>query len=213
MMPVVQLLILVTISLLIIVSDAAGNIGTCSFNVLIKGDAEINVLDPANNSLISNASTYDFGNVNVMGGSASGVFTITNSGDIDLLLNGNPVINSSGSSSFVVTQTTETSIAPGGNTTFQITYNPPNNACSQETATISIDNNDPDENPFVFTVSATPIDNIAPVITGSLPTLDVEGCNASDAPAAYANVAALENAGLSISDNCSSDNNMTVQAK
>ncbi|MCG8327470.1 MAG: HYR domain-containing protein, partial [Chitinophagales bacterium] len=194
------------------VSDAAGNTGQCSFNVNINGDAEISIEDPDNNSMASGISNYDFGNVNIMGGSASGIFTITNLGDVNLLLNGNPdAIAISGSSSFSVTQPALTTIAPAGNTTFQVSYNPANDDCSEQTATISIANNDPDEDPFTFTVTATPVDNIVPVVSGSLMEVDVEGCSTADAPAAYADVAALENAGLSISDNCSSDANMTVQ--
>ena len=146
------------------VIDAAGNTGTCSFNVNINGDAEISVEDPTSSSMVSGVSNYDFGNVNISGGSASGIFTIRNTGDVNLLLNGNPdAIAISGSSSFSVTQPATTTITPTNNTTFQVAYNPANDDCSEQTATISIANNDPDENPFTFTVTATPVDNVNPV--------------------------------------------------
>jgi len=146
------------------VTDAAGNSGACSFNVNIDGDAEIDLQDPNNNSLTSSVSNYDFGNVNIDGGSASGTFTINNLGDINLSLSGNPdAVAISGSASFSVTQPAATTIAPAGSTTFQVAYNPANGDCSEQTATISIANNDPDENPFTFTVTVTPVDNVNPV--------------------------------------------------
>ncbi|NBC05988.1 MAG: HYR domain-containing protein, partial [Bacteroidetes bacterium] len=145
-----------------IIEDASNNTASCSFNVNVNGNAEIDVQDPNMNSLTSTISNYDFGNVNIMGGSASGTFTINNIGDIALLLDGSPTIDISGSASFSVIQPSSTTVAPAGATTFQIDYNPANEDCSQQTATVSIDNNDPDENPFVFTVSATPVDNVNP---------------------------------------------------
>ncbi|MDX1701632.1 MAG: hypothetical protein R3250_13485, partial [Melioribacteraceae bacterium] len=53
-------------------------------------------------------------------------------------------------------------------------------------------------------------DNSPPFLIGSLPITTVEGCDASDIPAAVNTVAALEALGLTISDNCSSDASMTV---
>ncbi|MCI5094575.1 HYR domain-containing protein, partial [Phaeodactylibacter sp.] len=144
------------------IEDASNNTATCSFNVEVNGNAEIDVQDPDMNSLTNNASNYDFGNVDIMGGSASGTFTINNIGDIALLLDGSPTVAISGSASFSVTQPSSTTIAPAGATAFQIDYNPANEDCSQQMATISISNNDPDETPFVFTVSATPVDNVNP---------------------------------------------------
>ncbi|MEQ8704803.1 MAG: HYR domain-containing protein, partial [Phaeodactylibacter sp.] len=144
------------------IEDASNNTATCSFNVEVNGNAEIDVQDPDMNSLTNNASNYDFGNVDIMGGSASGTFTINNIGDIALLLDGAPTVAISGSASFSVTQPSSTTIAPAGATAFQIDYNPANEDCSQQMATVSIENNDPDENPFVFTVSATPVDNVNP---------------------------------------------------
>src|SRR4030066_7273 len=45
-------------------------------------------------------------------------------------------------------------------------------------------------------------DTTAPVITGGIPAMTVEGCAVSAAPAAVTTVAALEAMGLNISDNC-----------
>ncbi|MCZ2460242.1 MAG: HYR domain-containing protein, partial [Chitinophagales bacterium] len=53
-------------------------------------------------------------------------------------------------------------------------------------------------------------DTEAPVITGTIASTTVEGCDASAAPAAATDVAGLEALGLSISDACTSDANLTV---
>src|SRR5688500_1213184 len=53
-------------------------------------------------------------------------------------------------------------------------------------------------------------DNTAPVVTGTIATTNVEGCDASAAPAAVSTVAALEGLGLTISDVCTSDANLVV---
>ncbi len=45
-------------------------------------------------------------------------------------------------------------------------------------------------------------DNTAPQISGTLPALPIEGCNVGATPAAYTTIAALQAAGLTISDNC-----------
>ena len=53
-------------------------------------------------------------------------------------------------------------------------------------------------------------DLLSPDILGMLPTLTEEGCTASDVPAAYTTVAELENAGLTVSDDCTPDVDLVV---
>ncbi len=53
-------------------------------------------------------------------------------------------------------------------------------------------------------------DNTAPVITGTIPVTDEEGCSAGDAPTAVTSVAELESMGLDISDACTVDADLTV---
>jgi hypothetical protein len=48
-------------------------------------------------------------------------------------------------------------------------------------------------------------DNTAPVITGTIAPVTIEGCTTADAPAALTTVAALETAGLTITDACTAD--------
>ncbi|MCR4873711.1 MAG: hypothetical protein K5885_09240, partial [Bacteroidales bacterium] len=55
------------------------------------------------------------------------------------------------------------------------------------------------------------VDTIAPVITGTLPTLSASGCSTDDAPAAYSSVAAINALDdVSISDNCTSIGNLNL---
>jgi len=58
----------------------------------------------------------------------------------------------------------------------------------------------------------TIVDNNPPVITGTLPSVTVEGCSTSSAPTALTSVSALESAGLAISDNRTTDDNLIVSA-
>ncbi|HEX7906147.1 MAG TPA: hypothetical protein VF487_19875, partial [Chitinophagaceae bacterium] len=56
----------------------------------------------------------------------------------------------------------------------------------------------------------TILDNVVPVVTGTLNTLTIEGCSVATAPAAVTTVAALEAMEVNISDNCSSDAQLVV---
>jgi hypothetical protein len=58
-----------------------------------------------------------------------------------------------------------------------------------------------------FTVDDTTL----PVVSGTLTTLNIEGCSAADAPPAYSTVAELESNGVMISDNCTADGDLNVQ--
>jgi hypothetical protein len=53
-------------------------------------------------------------------------------------------------------------------------------------------------------------DNTAPVITGTMTPVTVEGCTTADAPAALTTVAALEALGITITDACTADANLVV---
>lgn len=98
----------------------------------------------------STSDHTDYGLADINTGSVTYTYTITNQGLATLTLSGSPTVTSS-SSDFTITQPSATSLAAsGGNTTFQVTFNP--TATGTRTATISITNNDTDENPYNFTV-------------------------------------------------------------
>ncbi|MCB1581785.1 MAG: choice-of-anchor D domain-containing protein [Xanthomonadales bacterium] len=72
----------------------------------------------------------------------------------DLILSGNPVIElQNNAGQFTVTsQPNETVISPGNFTTFEITFTP--TSIGTDTATVVIQNNDPDEAPYDFLIEA-----------------------------------------------------------
>ncbi len=100
----------------------------------------------------------DFGGVDVDGGSQARTFTIYNTGSANLTLSGTPDKVSLTGDTSEFTLTTDASsgtVAPAGNTTFKITFDP--SATATYTATVSIANDDSDENPYNFTIQGTGI--------------------------------------------------------
>ena len=96
----------------------------------------------------------DFGGAYVNSGLVTRTFTIRNTGSADLNLTGNPDrVVVTGSSDFTVTQQPASTIAAGGTTTFEVTFNP--SVYQIQTATISIASNDFNENPYDFVIEGT----------------------------------------------------------
>jgi hypothetical protein len=113
----------------------------------------------------STADDTDFGSVCVASGTNANTFTITNSGSAALNLTNNPRVTLGGThaSDFTLTTDASTPVASGGTTTFTITFNP--SAPGLRTATVSIANDDADENPYNFSIQGT----------GTAPEMDVSG--------------------------------------
>ncbi|PIE49332.1 MAG: hypothetical protein CSA39_03205 [Flavobacteriales bacterium] len=125
------------------------------------------------------ADDTDFGQTDVNTGSVTHTFTIKNEGSTDLnLTDPSPyvVISGTNASDFVVATIPTTPIAVSGTTTFSITFNP--SAMGVRTATISIANDDTDENPYTFAIQGEGID----AATGSqlLITQYYEGTSSND---------------------------------
>ncbi len=89
----------------------------------------------------------NFGDVDVVGGFLTRVFAIRNQGSAPLNLGTVMIV---GSSDFAVAQQPATTVAAGASTTFSIAFDPA--SAGLRTATISIANNDSDENPYTFSV-------------------------------------------------------------
>ncbi|WP_338375878.1 choice-of-anchor D domain-containing protein [uncultured Flavobacterium sp.] len=81
------------------------------------------------------------------------VFTIQNSGNLDLILPSNSISLSNTTNGFSVTQPSLLTIPPGSSTTFSVTFN--SAVAGTFTNTISIINNDLNENPYDFAINAT----------------------------------------------------------
>ncbi|MFN8354756.1 MAG: BspA family leucine-rich repeat surface protein [Spirosomataceae bacterium] len=100
------------------------------------------------------ADHTDFGSVNVTSGTVVRIFTIENTGAGALNLTGSPnkvVISGAHAADFTVTiQPSSPVAATNGSTTFQVTFDP--SASGTRTATVSIANDDSDENPYMFAI-------------------------------------------------------------
>ncbi|MBB3122642.1 hypothetical protein FHS04_000130 [Mesoflavibacter sabulilitoris] len=100
----------------------------------------------------------DFGNADIAGGTVNQTFSIINSGNINLNLTGaSPYVTITGANAadFTLITNPTTPIAPGGNTSFTIQFDP--SATGVRTASVSFANDDTDENPFNFNIQGTGI--------------------------------------------------------
>ncbi len=104
------------------------------------------------------ADHTDFGAVDTTGATVSRTFTIQNAGSADLTLSDVPIVTIGGTHAgdFTLSVDASTPVAAGGQTTFAITFDPGANGLRQ--ATISIANNDNDENPYTFSIQGTGTD-------------------------------------------------------
>ncbi|MBX7211278.1 MAG: choice-of-anchor D domain-containing protein [Verrucomicrobiaceae bacterium] len=116
-----------------------------------------NGTDIANgDSTPSTADHTNFGSVNVAGAVGSRTFTIANIGTAPLHLTGTApnLVTLAGSSDFnISTQPTSTVAATNGTTLLVIAFNP--SSPGPKTATVTIANDDSDENPFNFSIQGT----------------------------------------------------------
>ena len=102
----------------------------------------------------TSASTADFtnfGTVAPITGTVSRTFKIFNSGTSNLTLSGSPKVALTGDASFSVTSQPSSPVAGGDSTSFVILFAP--QTVGSKTATVSITNDDTDENPFDFVIS------------------------------------------------------------
>lgn len=149
----------------VVIQSNDPNIPLYTFTVTGKGTTpHISVSDGTNT--IPKDGTFTFPDVNYGSAGVTQTFTITNTGDADLLLTGTPkvTISGTGASHFsVITQPTSP-VAASGTTTFQIRFNP--TSLGTHTATVTIANDTIDgNNPFTFTITGLCNDTEAPVIT------------------------------------------------
>jgi hypothetical protein len=101
------------------------------------------------------ADDTDFGGVDVSSGTLTHTFRIANTGNAVLNLTGTPVvqISGAGAADFTVIAQPAASVAAGGSVSFQVLFNP--SAVGTRTATVTIANNDSNENPYDFTIQGT----------------------------------------------------------
>ena len=111
-------------------------------------EPEINLFHGSTN--LPSGGSFNFGDVAVGSSGSAMTFTVENLGTADLNLTGNPLVEIAGADvvMFTVDAQPSTSIGPSGNTTFTITFLPANGGV--KTATVTIANDDSDENPYTF---------------------------------------------------------------
>ncbi|OFX52636.1 MAG: hypothetical protein A2046_02080 [Bacteroidetes bacterium GWA2_30_7] len=114
--------------------------------IIVDGDATPSATDDT-----------DFGNTYTASETTDKVFTINNLGGVNLSLSGTPkiVIGGTNAADFSVFADASTPVTPAGNTTFTIRFNPSADGLRQ--ATLSIANDDSDENPYNFSIQGTGI--------------------------------------------------------
>jgi hypothetical protein len=141
-------------------SFSYGEVEDYTVNIVAPSNPEINIQGNATNiadgdTTPTTADDTDFGNVDVTIGTNPNTFTIQNTGTGALNLTGAPLVAIGGAhpGDFTVTATPAASVAASGNTTFTITFNP--SATGLRTATVSIVNNDSNENPYNFNIQGT----------------------------------------------------------
>lgn len=138
-------------------------------NILIEGDLvsapEIDILGAGNNvnhdpSLTDTPSATndtDFGDVDISGATNANTFTIENNGTSTLNLTGGTlvVIGGTNPGDFTVTTNPAASVPDTGtnSTDFIITFDP--TTLGLKTATVSISNDDSDEDPYTFNIQGT----------------------------------------------------------
>ena len=109
----------------------------------------------------SSTDHTDFGSISVAGGTVIRTFTIENLGSASLNLTGTPKVAVSGAhtADFTVSLQPSSPVAASGTTTFQVTFDP--SVAGSRTATLSIANDDSNENPYDFAIQGTGL-NSAP---------------------------------------------------
>ena len=134
---------------------------------VLGGAPLVSIADGATPPVVANDT--EFGNADIVTGSVAHTFTIVNTGSAILNLTGAPIVAIGGAhaADFTVTAPpppTTPVAAGGGTTTFQVTFDP--SAVGVRTATVSIANDDSDENPYTFDIRGTGT---------AAPEMDVQG--------------------------------------
>ena len=111
----------------------------------------VNIVDGDSTPSLSDHT--DFGSLITTSGTVVRTFTVSNSSSTTALTLGTVTLGGAQALDFTVSSQPAASVAPGGSTTFQVTFNPSANGL--RSATLSLTNNDTDENPFNFSIQGT----------------------------------------------------------
>lgn len=148
-----------TIEFTVQVSDGALS-DTITYTLTITTPQEMDVL--RGTTAIADAGTDT---VNIVTTGSNLVYTIENTGGLDLNLTGTPLVDvtpGTNVASVTVTANPTSPVAGGGSTNFTINVVP--TGVGAYDFAVSIDNNDADENPYTFTVSGNAVTNVPPAV-------------------------------------------------
>ncbi|MBK8501989.1 MAG: choice-of-anchor D domain-containing protein [Saprospiraceae bacterium] len=124
---------------------------------------------------IDDGGSFDYGNI-TLNTPDQKAFTIANPSAIDLLLTGTSpdfvVKGGMHPADFIITQPASSTITGGNNTTFSVSFTP--SGLGARSCTLSIPNNDPDENPYDITLNGN---GVCPTITFT--TTPTNACSTS----------------------------------
>jgi len=143
-------------------TDPANNTSEFAQSVQVIGSSEMdvqgNAISIVDGDLTPSTTDHtDFGSadISVPPGGIDRIFTIANLGNVDLNLTGTPKVQISGvnAADFSVTAQPSSPVAASGSTTFTVHFDP--SATGLRSATISIANDDADENPYDFAIQGT----------------------------------------------------------
>jgi hypothetical protein len=124
-------------------------------------------------------------------------FTIENKGGNDLTLTGTPRITVSGSAAFSIqAQPASGTIAAGGSETFAVRFAPTCATQGVQNAIVSIASDDPDENPYTFTIQGTGTDNVAPTAAAKNITIELDASGNATVNASDLNNGSIDNCGI-----------------
>jgi hypothetical protein len=141
--------------------DATGSENPYTFALTSNSNAhEINITGGAGPTNIGSGSAAsvargtDFGSIGVSTGTVIRTFTIESTGNSNSFITvGAITFSGTNAADFSVTTSPAATVTGGTTTTFQVTFNP--SAVGLRTATISIVNNDTNENPYTFDLQGT----------------------------------------------------------
>ncbi|MFB9863057.1 IPT/TIG domain-containing protein [Rufibacter immobilis] len=135
---------------------------------------------PGSNAQGGNSS-YTFADQNLNVASAPATFTIHNTGTAALSVTTPLSLGGADANQFQITNQPDSSIPAGGSSTFQVAFKP--TSVLTKTATISITNNDANENPYTITLTGKGV-LLAPTISSFEPnsaavgtTITIKGSN------------------------------------
>ncbi|HEX9981387.1 MAG TPA: choice-of-anchor D domain-containing protein [Flavobacterium sp.] len=171
-----------------VIADVFGN-PEGNFTFLVQGTGVAPEMDITGNSqpIVSGSTTATyanhtyFDNLDIASGTLDRTYTIQNTGSMSLTVG---ALNITGSSDFTLLTPPAASVAASGSTTFVIRFNP--SSPGSKSATVSIVNNDSNENPYTFVVAGYGLD-YTPCSFGAVETIGIQDFEAAPAAPVWSN--------------------------